>query len=368
MLNVEGSSAGARGRTPTSSGSDTGVFALLAVVLRGRVFVARVALACGLIAGAISLLRPRTFTSEASFVPQTTTKTPTGLSAIATQFQVSLPMGDASQSPVFYQRLLRSRATLEGMLDQKIPVTRNGAIESRTVLDILSPESGSNAERHDAAIRRLGKSVQVDVDLPIGLVNVRVQAGSGALAQQLLIFLLDALNHFNVAQRRAGAHAERDFIEGRVQNASAELTRAEGALKDFVERNRVVSGSPMLKLEEERLDRDVARQQQLLAGLEQALEQSRFEEIRDTPSLNLVETPHFPIRPDSRGTFLKTAIAFILGGLASAFLLILRAIGIPTTVPDAERVETALLWEETLRDLRRPWRFLKPAPRPGASQ
>jgi uncharacterized protein involved in exopolysaccharide biosynthesis len=368
MLNVEGSSAAARSKAPAATGFDTGVFSLLAVVLRGRVFVARVALACGLAAGVISLLRPRTFTSEASFVPQTTTKTPTGLSAIAAQFQVPLPMGDASQSPVFYQRLLRSRATLEGMLDQKIPVTHNGATENRTVLDILSPESGSNAERHDAAIRKLSKSVQVDVDLPIGLVNVRVQAGSGALAQQLLIFLLDALNHFNVAQRRAGARAERDFIEGRVQNASAELTRAEGVLRDFVERNRVVSGSPMLKLEEERLDRDVARQQQLLGGLQQALEQSRFEEIRDTPSLNLVETPHFPISPDPRGVLLKSAIAFILGGLASAFFLVLRAIGIPATVPDAERLEARLLWDETLRDLRRPWRFLKPAARPGASR
>lgn len=367
MRNVEGSPVSARGSAPVSSGSDTGLFALIAVVLRDRVFVVRVALACALIAGVISLLRPRTFTSEASFIPQGSTRIPTGLSALATQFQVALPGGDASQSPVFYQRLLRSRATLEGMLDKRISITRNGATENRTVLDILKPSSGSIAEQRDEAIRKLSKSVQVDVDLPIGLVNVRVSAGSGSLAQQLLIFLLDALNNFNVSQRRAAAHAERDFIEGRVQNASAELTRAEGVLKDFVERNRVVTGSPMLKLEEERLNRDVARQEQVLAGLQQALEQSRLEEIRDTPSLNLVETPHFPTRPDSRGTVLKAAIAGILGGLASVFLLVLRAVGIPSSVPIGERLEADLLWEETLRDVRRPWRLLKAGTRRSAA-
>lgn len=62
---------------------------------------------------AVMLLLPRIYTATASFMPQVGEGQASRLAGLAAQFGVSVPTGEAGQTPRFYADLLRSRELLK---------------------------------------------------------------------------------------------------------------------------------------------------------------------------------------------------------------------------------------------------------------
>jgi uncharacterized protein involved in exopolysaccharide biosynthesis len=111
-------------------------------------------------------------------------------------------------------------------------------------------------------------------------------------------------------------------VERRLQEVRDSLRAAEDRLQAFLSQNRDFGKSPTLTFTQARLERAVEFQQQLLATLIPAYEQSKIEEVRDTPVLTILRQAEAPIRPNPRGR-LRLMVLGLLGGIAVGVALAL---------------------------------------------
>jgi uncharacterized protein involved in exopolysaccharide biosynthesis len=354
------STAGTYGARP----AEISLAGLARGLLRRRRLVIGLALVSAFITGALGLVRKRTWTSAATFMPQSR-RTPTaGLSGIAAQLGISFPTVDAGQGPAFYSDLLTSRAMLGALADTTFEYQAAEGPVRVTLADIFRVKARTPALRREAVIRKLGKRITAVAVLKTGVVRVRVTTLAPDLARSILEFVLDRLNLFNLETRQSQARAERRFMEARLDEARGELRAAEDRLQNFLQRNRDYRNSPELSFEQDRLSREVQMRQQVYTTLAQGYEQAKLEEVRDTPVITVVEPPETPVRPDPRGIVASTLVALIAGGLMGALLAFMLAALERERAVNAEEV---LGVEAELRaavtDLRHPWRLLLPSRR-----
>ena len=266
---------------------------------------------------ALTIAQGRSYTSTASFTPQTRT-VQSNLSGLAAQFGFALPAVDASRSPAFYADLVQSRQILTRVVGGRYSVAPDTDSLAKTLVELWTRQGRSLALRQEAAVRRLRRSLSVNLVQRTGVIRVAARANDPALAQQLVRQLLAELNTFNLEARQSQATMERRFTEQRLDQARQELRQAEDRQQLFLQRNREFASSPQLKFEQDRLAREVIMRQQLYTTLSQALEQAKIEEIRDTPVITVVEAPDLPVRPDSQGWVRKGFLALLLGGLVGS--------------------------------------------------
>ncbi len=333
---------------------------LMRVLLSRRRLIIGIALALAFVTGILGLLTARTWTSAATFMPQTRRTPAAGLSGLAAQLGISVPTLDAGQGPAFYADFVTSRTMLGALADTTFDIPGDAGPVPTSLADVYRATGATDARRRDALIRKLSARITAVPMLKTGVVRVRVAAPNPELARQMTSFILDRLNWFNLVTRQSQAGAERRFMEGRLDEAREELRTAEDRLQGFLQRNREYRNSPELSFQQERLAREVQMRQQVYTSLAQAYEQAKIEEVRDTPVLTVVEAPEVPARPDRRGALRATIVALFSGGLLGALIAILLA------ALERERAGSAgdmLAVEAELRalrgELRRPWLLLR---------
>ena len=294
------------------------------------------------------LVTPPTYAATASFVPDNPAQSrlPAGLAGLASQFGVNLG-AEASRSPAFYADLIRSREILSGALAANIAGAQPG--DSITVSGLYRITGSTPEQRLDEGIKELRRRITLAVDQRTNVVRVTIEAPRAAAARDVLQLLLDRLADFNIHTRQTTAGERRKFIEGRVASSERQLQSAEEALRAFYEKNRQWQSSPQLRFEEQRLNRQVAVQQELYLTLRREYETARIEEVNNTPLLTIIDHPAVPgrrIRPQRMITVLL--VTFVVAILASTLALILEhhqdllASGDPEYVRLYERVRGIL--------------------------
>jgi uncharacterized protein involved in exopolysaccharide biosynthesis len=329
------------------------------VLLRHRrMVVAWGLLLMALVAG-LTLYFPRTYTARSTFMPQTR-KQSSSLSGIAAQFGLAMPTTEASQSPAFYADLVQSRGLLGSVVDTPFEYeTEDGTKVKGTLTDFYKSKGKSPALRRDAAIRRLADDVDASTVQKTGVVDLSVTVTQPALAVQINQRLLELLNEFNLKSRQSQAGEERRFTERRLGEVKQDLRAAEDRLQQFLQRNRDIRNSPELTFQADRLQREVAMQQDVYTTLAQAYEQAKIEEVRDTPVITVVQQAEFPVRPDRRGLVIKSILGLMGGLLVGAALAFWRSYTTNTaSLATTEAAEFAVLRRQAAGDLLRPWRPL----------
>ena len=178
------------------------------------------------------------------------------------------------------------------------------------------------------------------VNSKTGVVNISVSTQWPDVSYWLATRLLERLNEFNLGRRREQAGDERRFAEELLRQREDSLRRAENRLEAFVERNRDFRSAPALALEFERLQRDVAYQLGVRNSVANTYQESRVREIRDTPTIVLVEPPRVPVSREPRGLVRAGLAGGFLGLLAAIALAVLwRAVAIQKRRGDPEAVE-----------------------------
>jgi uncharacterized protein involved in exopolysaccharide biosynthesis len=340
--------------------------ALANAILHRRRLVAWSGLALFAVVVSATLLQGRVYTAAASFIPQSG-QVSGGLSTIAAQFGLALPIGEATQSPDFYADLVRSREVLSAVVDDRYSFRADTGAVTGTLLNIFRIEGRDSALRQEKGIRALGGVVSTGVDKRTGVIRVAATTRYPALSQQITQNIVDEVNRFDLERRQARAAAEREFMEQRVKEVRADLRAAEDRLQAFLLSNRQYRDSPVLTFQTDRLTRDVNMQQQVYTSLSQAVEQARIEAMRDTPVIMVVDRPAVPARPDPRGLLPRGMIALVAGLVAGMVLAIIagrldKARGEePSAYGELYRLRADLL-----ADLRRPWRLFRSGARPAA--
>jgi uncharacterized protein involved in exopolysaccharide biosynthesis len=320
-----------RGSAPSPSGldrdqadEDLTLVGILGFMLRHRRLILGTGLVAFLLVGVVALMRSRTYTSTARFMPQTSEGALSRLSGLAATFGVSVPLTDAGSSPAFYADLLKSRDVLRRTVETPYAFAARADSVRGSLIELFEVRGDSPAARRDAAARQLLKSIEVRVGRETGTIDLEVATPWAELSQQVAARMIRLVSDFNLHRRQTKAGAERRFVEGRVTEAKDSLRAAEAELEGFLQRNREYRNSPQLLFAHDRLDREVTMRQQVYTSLAQSYEAARIDEVRNTPVITLMEPPDLPAKPDARLALLKGMLAGLLGLALGAFLAALR--------------------------------------------
>ena len=336
---------------------------LLNVLLRRRGILVAATGAVTVLTLLVILLTPRSYTATTSFIPQMSEAGASRLAGLASQFGFQVPTQSPGETPAFYSELVESREILSPLAREELTFQEEEDEEVFTVTGTL-PDLLEIDEEEEPGVRReeamkwlREEAISVSTGRETGLVEVSVQTPWAGLSQLLARRILDRVNAFNLQTRQSRAAAERTFVEDRLAEARDSLRAAEDRLEAFLESNRQFlanrSSSPELSFRHERLQRQVAMQQQVYTSLAEAYEQARIAEVRNTPVITVVESPERPVRPDSRQGVLKLALGVILGGMLGVFLafgqeFMHRA----RSQEDEEYREFSTLWAQTRADVK----------------
>ena len=241
-----------RAPRPNSTGSEISLIRLINIVLAYRSVVITCAALLFVLVVVVTLILPRTYTVDSSFTPQSE-RLASNLAGIAAQFGVPLPATDAGASPDFYVELLKSRRILGETIATRYTFPTDTGEVSGTLVDILEIEGETKGERDEAALRRFRGMVGAELDRPSGVVTFEVETFNPQLSAKIARRLLDLLNRFNLETRQSQAAAERRFTEVRLAEAKEELLEVENRLQAFLEINRDLGTSPLLRFRQERL-------------------------------------------------------------------------------------------------------------------
>lgn len=309
-------------RSEWKAGDEISVFAIGTTLLRNRWRILRWTAVGGSIAALIVFARPARYVASASFIPQGTDVARSGLANLADQLGVAIPTANQTLSPDFYRRLLKSRVLLGEIADDTLIVQEMGGKQIPFV-DLFERKGKTRRTRQEEGVKLLTRIVETSVDKPTGIVELTVATRWPSVSLAITNSLVSEVNEFNQATRQAQAAAERKFVEGRLAVARSDLRTSEDRLQGFLQTNRGFSSSPELMFDRDRLQRDVAIQQQVFTALTEAYEDVRIREVRDTPVITLIESPSVAATPESRGRAMRVLLGLFAGavfGIALAFI------------------------------------------------
>jgi tyrosine-protein kinase Etk/Wzc len=345
---------------PAGEQREMSVYDLLNALLLHRRVVILLPLLFFALTASYSLSQPRTWTSDASFTPQSASGGGSW-TGIAAQMGVNIGGADAGESPAFYAELIRSRAILEAALDSSYTQLTGGRETRASLRDILG-RGVANAD----ALDLLRTAIAVRTERETGIIRLSVTTEDPQLSREIAATLLALVNEFNLDKRQHQAAAERRFVESRLAEARVELADAEVALQRFEEFNRRIE-SPHLVLTRGRLQHEVVLRQQLVTSLAEAFERARIDEVRNLPLITIIDRPALPRRSNGRGTVIRSLIAIVLGfSIAAAYAVMRTAFETQATArPDAELFRR--LRHEAVDGAAQPFRRIAGVFRPGAS-
>lgn len=306
-------------------GFDISLVTLLNLAFRNRTLLITLPLVVSVVAVLVSLLMP-SYKAEARFIPNGDESSASRLAGVAAQFGFTLPTSDEGESIDFYGQLLTSREILTAAIEsvyrfETDTVTHDSLVGNFIELHGIS--GSSPQEIMSKAVTKLSGQISVGKDAASNVVTLDVTDKWPALTEQLNRRLLDLISDFNLKKRQSSAAAERIFVEGRLKEARAEMEAEEARLMAFLQDNRTYADAPRLKFEADRLQSRVDLRRQVYTTLAQSYEQSRIEEVRNTPVLTLLDRPEGSAQEDG-STLLRAIFGLLVGGFLALGIILGR--------------------------------------------
>ncbi len=260
------------------------------------------------------------FTARSRFTPQQQQANLSALAGLASQFGLSglTPSLGSGQSVAFYEELLKSPQLLLRLAETQysVPTGTSGDTVRGDLYSFFGVKGATEDKRRANMVARLMTRIAVGSNVRASIVSVSVKAPTPELAKKINRRALELVSEFNLRTLQTNASEERRFAEQRREEARAELLRAELAMQQFLERNRMYQSSPELVFEAARIQRRLDLQQQVFLTLSQSFEQARIAEVRNTPVITVVDPPELTATR-SRNP-LVMAIAALVAGFVGA--------------------------------------------------
>ena len=272
----------------------------------------------GTIGTAVALLLPRQFTSTATFIAQgaSSSTLPSALQGIAASVGFT-PAKD--YSPQFYADLLTSHPVLTATLQRPYQVPTGAGTSPLSYLAIERVKAKDSLLAMEQAMRHLRRRVAARADVRTNIISVSVTARFPTLCRDLAQALLDALDSMNIGFRQQQSRELREFFESRVADAQHDLDSAETTLRQFLERNRLIEGSPLLTFEHMRLTRTADLKRAVYTTVVQQYEESKLQESRNVPVLTVLGPPTLPAKKSGPPRRFIVAAGLLIGLAAALF-------------------------------------------------
>ena len=186
-------------------------------------------------------------------------------------------------------------------------------------------EENMNLKWESSALEKLSDRISVKED-KTGLINVEVLMEERELSSQIANYIYAGVVDFTNNEHIETAKLNREFIQERQGEVKEILIDAENKLKDFRSKNRKVMDSPQLQLELERLMRDVEIQTQVFITLQQQYEIARIEEVKETPSVVVLDKGKPAAEKDSPKRKLIVIMSIFLGYISGNIYVLVKRI------------------------------------------
>jgi uncharacterized protein involved in exopolysaccharide biosynthesis len=300
---------------------ETSLLAFFSILLAHRRMIALCALLGTMIFAAFAWSKTEKYESRASFIVKGAA-TPVQIPNSATSLGLALTAyADFQQSVVFYSDLAAANVILRSAA-QELYATSTSKGARRPLADVLGIKYKSPKDGIEKAAHYLARNVSSAISARSGIVAISVASPDPLLSQEIATKILYEIGMWSRANAHAQAVREREFTEGVANDAHAKLSQAEQALASFRTTNRDIN-APDLKLEDDRLFREVQMRQEIYTAVAGSLEQAKIEEGRDRMAINIVEVASLPAEPMTMAAWRRTFFGLATGllvGMVLAFL------------------------------------------------
>ena len=266
-------------------------------------------------------LKP-TFTSTAKIMSSSTGGNVSQAAGIAAQFGINLPTGQ-SETKWVYPEIIKSRTLARSMLRRKFDTDKFGS--QKTLFQILTYENENTendlSRKENLAINKLLGMINVSEDIKTSIVTLNVKGSEPKFVAELNQVLIEELDTHQRNYNKAKTTDTKKFIQGRIIDVEKELMAAEEDLKVFRDRNRRIENSPTLKLEQQRLNREVTVLTGVFTTLKQQYETTKIEEVKESDYVVILDAPNVPIFTSNSKREIVTIIGLlgVLLGIIIAF-------------------------------------------------
>ena len=253
-----------------------------------------------------------TYVSSAKIMSSSGGSSTSQLQGLAAQFGVAVPGGSEGAQWV-YPEIVKSRTLAKSVLKRKFDTEKYGP--QKSLLQILTygdeepTVSIDTLEIHGAN----ALNGMIEIESQGSFYNLSVSTFEPQFAADLCAVLIEELDRHQRAYKTEKVKETRLFIEGRIVDVQKELEEAEEALKDFVDRNRQIQGSPALLLEQQRLTREASVLTGVFTTLKQQLEMTKIDEVKESTLVQVLDPPEAPLYRDKPKRKLSVLLSLILG-------------------------------------------------------
>jgi uncharacterized protein involved in exopolysaccharide biosynthesis len=275
----------------------------------------------------IALTLPNYYQSTAKLVTRTSDPSNGGLAQMAALAGLSVGSGKSHMDPSkYFADVIRDRSFVLKILSKHWFV--EGYADSVLLDQVWGMEKDSSSENRRYAyetqmVNRLrgGEFITLTTDRKTEVVTLTTRFMTPALTLQINQHVLSLLAEYMRESFRSQAQEKRKFIEERIAEVAVDLENSENRLASFKERN-LATTAPKVFLEEQRLQRKLALNQELYIQLKKQFEIARIEEKNDQPLIELLQSPELPIvkaGPQRSRIVAITAIVGLLLSMTFAF-------------------------------------------------
>jgi uncharacterized protein involved in exopolysaccharide biosynthesis len=284
-----------------------------AMLFRSRRRIARWAFLGGMVAALSVITKPALYSATLSFVPQGGDAARSSLASLAGQLGLSTSSGPQTQSPDFYVGLIKSRELLGRIANDTFTFAEDSG-KRVTFMEQFNVAKGPADRREEDAVRLLLKLVRPSVNKTTGVVQVSVVTKWPSVSLAIARNVLSGVNDFNVRTRQGQATSERKFVESQLEVRRADFEIAQTRLLKFLTANRGVL-LPELSFARDNLQRDLSMRQEVYTALLQAYDDAKIREVRDTPTISVIESPRVSTYPEPRGRVKTGLLGFVVGAM-----------------------------------------------------
>jgi uncharacterized protein involved in exopolysaccharide biosynthesis len=288
---------------------------LLSTLWSSRKLIALFTGGATMVAVIVSLLLPNYYKSTAVLLPETDKSklgALAGLSGLA-----SLAGVNVGEMPLelLYPTIITSEAVLKEVIYHKYQTKEFE--KPVNLIEYWEIEEETALRDYEVALKRMRGELDVSLERKTNVLEVSLLMKEPQLAADVLNKLVSELDRFIRTKRTTNASEQRKWIEARLVEVKQDLEKAENKLKEFREKNRQITSSPQLMLEQERLAREVEINSTLYVELKKQYELAKIEEIKNVPIINVLDEARPAAKKDKPRRAVMVLVTFFLSALGS---------------------------------------------------
>lgn len=302
----------------SSRGESESLLSLIPVIFQNWKAIAKFTAVVTILTGAITFIIPNKYSSTTVILPDiellNLAQKFGGLQDIASSIGLNLGVTSPSQ---LYPDILVSEEILKKVIYKSY---RTKAFDKPcNLIEYWGFQTDDSLLNYEYCLKKLREGViEIDVNKKTSIITLSVLTTEPQLSADIANEITTQLDNYQRLFRRTNASEQRVFIEKRLDEVQTELTASEEKLKSFREKNRRITDSPNLMLEEGRLGRVVDLNTAVFVELTKQYELVKLDEIKNTPVVQVLDYARPAGTKSSPKRRIIVTIAFLVGAFFSS--------------------------------------------------